>query len=74
MESLRDRIAWLRRMPRHWKILLSSQLVFTLFAIQSRRKLIAKRQQELTLAEEETDAKPNPNDNNKKRETTSRRP
>jgi hypothetical protein len=44
-KTFSDRLAWLGRMPRHYKILFGSQLLFTLFAIRMRYKLVDKQQQ-----------------------------
>lgn len=42
--SFRDRLAWLQRMPTHWRLLIGSQLIFTLFAIRYRHKAVQKQQ------------------------------
>jgi hypothetical protein len=53
MSIIKERIAWLRRMPLHWKLLLSSQLLFTTFAIGYRQKLVERRRRELLYLEEQ---------------------
>jgi hypothetical protein len=40
-----ERMAWLGRMPRPYKILFGSQLLITLFAIRMRYKLIQKQKE-----------------------------
>ena len=39
-ERVKERIAWLRRMPRHWKLLFASQGLFMAFAVSYRRRVI----------------------------------
>jgi hypothetical protein len=46
-QSFRERAAWLRRMPNHWRLLIGSQVVFTAFAIRYRHNLVEKRRKEL---------------------------
>jgi hypothetical protein len=46
-ESFRERLAWLRRMPNHWRLLIGSQVVFTAFAIRYRHILVEKRRKDL---------------------------
>jgi hypothetical protein len=41
--SFRERLAWLSRMPTHWRVLLVSQTVFTLFAFSYRQVVVARR-------------------------------
>jgi hypothetical protein len=41
--SFRDRLAWLGRMPTHWRILLGSQLMFTAFAMNWRIADVRRR-------------------------------
>lgn len=43
----RRNLEGLRRLPTHWKLLLGSQLVFTVFALNYRRKLVERRRREL---------------------------
>jgi hypothetical protein len=41
--TFRERLAWLGRMPRHYKLLFGSQLLFTIFAFRMRQKLIERQ-------------------------------
>ena len=50
----RQRLAWLGRMPWHYRILFGGQAVFMVFAFEYRQQLIAKRRRELELEEELT--------------------
>jgi hypothetical protein len=50
--TFRDRLAWLGRMPTHYRILFGSQLVFTGFAFSWRLAAVRKRQNERLLEEE----------------------
>jgi len=38
--SFRERLEWLGRMPRHWKILFASQGMFMVVALSYRRRVI----------------------------------
>jgi len=40
MPTFRERIEWLGRMPRHWKLLFVSQAIFLTFAISYRSRTI----------------------------------
>ena len=40
-----ERMAWLGRMPTHYKILFGSQLMITLFAIRMRYKLVQRQKE-----------------------------
>jgi hypothetical protein len=51
-KSFRDRLAWLGRMPTHWRILLGSQLLFTAFAMNWRLADVRRRRKELLVEEE----------------------
>lgn len=50
--SLARRLAWLRRMPIHWKLLLGGQMLFTFYAVRSRQKLVEKRRSELAAGDQ----------------------
>jgi hypothetical protein len=50
MAGLQDFVTKVKRMPLKWKILLSSQLMFTLVAFRWRQTLVENRRKEL-LAE-----------------------
>ena len=39
-ERVQERIAWLGRMPRNWKLLFASQGLFMIFAVSYRRRMI----------------------------------
>ena len=39
-DHARERIAWLGRMPRHWRLLFASQGLFMIFAVSYRRRVI----------------------------------
>ena len=43
--TFRERMAWLGRMPRPYKILFGSQFLITLFAIRLRYKLVQKQKE-----------------------------
>ena len=43
--NFRERMAWVGRMPRPYKILFGSQLLITLFAIHMRYKLVKKQKE-----------------------------
>jgi hypothetical protein len=43
--NFRERMAWLARMPGHYKILFGSQLMITLFAIRMRYKLVERQKE-----------------------------
>lgn len=43
--NFRERMAWLGRMPGHYKILFGSQLLITLFAIRMRYKLVERHKE-----------------------------
>jgi hypothetical protein len=45
--SFRERLAWLSRMPTHWRVLLLSQTVFTLFAFSYRQVVVSRRRHQL---------------------------
>jgi hypothetical protein len=47
-KTWRERLEWLGRMPRHYKLLFGSQIVFTIFALRMRQqRIVQKRQMEL---------------------------
>jgi hypothetical protein len=52
-DRFRDRIAWLRRMPRHYRLLFGSQAMFTVYAITYYRRLSerARLQEEIESIE-----------------------
>ena len=52
--DIKERIAWLRRMPLHWKLLLGGQFLFTCFAISARQAMVEKRRQELLEEEKQS--------------------
>jgi hypothetical protein len=43
--TFRERLAWLGRMPRHYKLLFGSQLLISVFAVRMRYKLIEKQKE-----------------------------
>jgi hypothetical protein len=43
--TFRERLAWLGRMPTHYKILFGSQLMITIFAIRMRYKLVQRQKE-----------------------------
>ena len=43
--TFRERMAWLGRMPTHYKILFGSQIMITLFAIRMRYKLVERQKE-----------------------------
>lgn len=45
--TFRERLAWLGRMPTHYRILFGSQLVLTAIAIRYRMIVIERRRKEL---------------------------
>ena len=47
----RERLAWLGRMPLHYRILFGGQAVVMVIAFQYRQRLIEQRRQELELVE-----------------------
>lgn len=47
LSSARDRVRWLGRMPTHWRLLLGSQLLFTIYAVRWRQRLVENRRDEL---------------------------
>ena len=47
----RERLAWLGRMPLHYRILFGGQACFMVFAFQYRQHLITRRKQELQRLE-----------------------
>jgi hypothetical protein len=47
MVSFRERLAWLGRMPFHYKLLFASQSLFTVFAINWRAQIVEKKRREL---------------------------
>ena len=44
--TFRERMAWLGRMPRPYKLLFGSQLLLTLFAIRMRCQLVERQEME----------------------------
>lgn len=46
MTPFRERVAWFRRMPRHWRLLLASQAAFLTFAVSYRRRVVAEVREE----------------------------
>jgi hypothetical protein len=55
-KTFRERVAWLGRMPRHYKLLFGSQILFGVFAVYMRVKTSQKR--EIELREEENAMRP----------------
>lgn len=49
--QFRERVAWLSRMPLHYRVLFGGQACFMVFAFQYRQQLIAKRRRELEMLE-----------------------
>lgn len=47
----RERLAWLGRMPAHYRILFCSQLMLTAVAIQYRMIIVERRRKELIVQE-----------------------
>lgn len=45
--DLKERIAWLRRMPTHYRVLFGTQLIFTVWLISRRQQNLAQRHDSL---------------------------